>query len=360
MSFFFGGGGYSLYLILLHLPILLLTIYIYICIYWFCKLNLLLFLSQQQSQLSRWEEWAQSLPRSPRTTLLKQITKAWTRSPFTIRTHQRVALSSEIFQVIYRHQRRYYGTLQAALVAWSRCLVLGLMDGTLDQVRRTKDQRLVAICQTIVKGKVVRIQWFYQDEEASRSLLWFTFLAINVQRGIQMGCRFIDAGPSLYNDAVQLKEKFAFSSTTSWRDHYDGPFKDAISCCDLKMGSTFPPCTHNPTTIHQNTGTSEITNRPLQDPTSAEENCLKICKQLSHPRRRHTRQKQTWLSLGWKRLRLILWNVLLYLRYCVTFESRAHFFWRNTFFIFIYIIIIYSFAVFKHHLSFALVSFLLA
>eukprot|EP01147_Barroeca_monosierra_P011067 gene11067-3134_t len=249
--------------------------------------------SRQQSQLSRWEEWAQSLPRSPRTTLLKQITKAWTRSPFTIRTHQRVALSSEIFQVIYRHQRRYYGTLQAALVAWSRCLVLGLMDGTLDQVRRTKDQRLVAICQTIVKGKVVRIQWFYQDEEASRSLLWFTFLAINVQRGIQMGCRFIDAGPSLYNDAVQLKEKFAFSSTTSWRDHYDGPFKDAISCCDLKMGSTFPPCTHNPTTIHQNTGTSEITNRPLQDPTSAEENCLKICKQLSHPRRRHTRQKQT-------------------------------------------------------------------
>ena len=176
-------------------------------------------------------------------------------------------LDPDVLRVIFEHQRRYRGPATACLATWGRALVLSLMAGTIEEVRRESDRRLMALCCTIAKGDTLRAQWFYQDNQAATLMVWFAFLIVNVQRGVEMACRHIDAGPSLQESVAALKDKFGFAPSLDWMAAYDGPFLPAKPVEDLCLSAMNPEPRHTLPETKKKQGT--LKQPPLPAPAPA-------------------------------------------------------------------------------------------
>ena len=87
--------------------------------------------------------------------------------------------------------------------------------------------QVIAFAHEIQKGSVLRGQWFYADDEAARSYVWFHATRELVQRAIATdGVEVVDLGPSGSDSFSALKSKYGFASVVEWPSvaNYRGPF----------------------------------------------------------------------------------------------------------------------------------------
>ena len=86
---------------------------------------------------------------------------------------------------------------------------------------------MIAFSQEARKGRVVRGQWFYATDEASKRYVWFHSVMECVRRAIEEeGVDMVDLGPSGTDAFSELKEKYGFQSVDNWHTvaDYRGPF----------------------------------------------------------------------------------------------------------------------------------------
>ena len=82
---------------------------------------------------------------------------------------------------------------------------------------RNSDGKVIAIAHEVRKGKTIRGQWFYCDDEASKSYVWFHSVYELVRKAIEMdGVTCVDLGPSGSDAFSKLKDKYGFRSVDDW------------------------------------------------------------------------------------------------------------------------------------------------
>lgn len=118
------------------------------------------------SDLTSWQDWAQRLCRSARTTLLKQLPKhAEAAVVVTTHTEPHRQLSLEHFLVLYAHQRRVAPNAVVALLASIiRLFVAASMCGAIDELRDARTGALLAWLHVIAKGNTLRLMWWYSAD----------------------------------------------------------------------------------------------------------------------------------------------------------------------------------------------------
>ena len=208
-----------------------------------------------------WQQWARSLGRSQRSTLLGQVDRAAQRGGIVLRTagpahaallslaHVRVAVAHQLRVALYRPQqppqplwaalRSWLGLALfvplAVVRGWFRWLVAAIMVGEVDEWRCEADGRLLAWSVTIVKGDTLRGMWFYTSE--AHAMIYFAALRLNVARALAMdGVRWVDAGPSrgaAGKRAATVKAAFGFDEVGVWGRpgepcSYEGDFVRAM------------------------------------------------------------------------------------------------------------------------------------
>jgi hypothetical protein len=183
-------------------------------------------------RLQHWHDWASSLSRSPRTTLLKQLDKTWAAKDIHVATVTSAALGLKHLAIVVSHQRRSQPVF-GIFIGWFRFLVARMMSGSVDVYYCNNVP--IAFCQYICKGNTLRAMWFYTND--ARSLLWFGALRAGVQRAIETpGVAWLDAGPSK-GDVAQLKQRYGFEDTEHWRTQcdYDGAYREVLPYAELTI-----------------------------------------------------------------------------------------------------------------------------
>ena len=91
---------------------------------------------------------------------------------------------------------------------------------------RDADDCVIAIAHEVHKGSVIRGQWFYCNDWASKNYVWFHSVYSLVERAIAQRIDVVDLGPSGSDAFSQLKSKYGFKSVEDWTAaaDYTGPF----------------------------------------------------------------------------------------------------------------------------------------
>lgn len=98
------------------------------------------------------------------------------------------------------------------------------------EIRKYRDEagRVIAFAHESTKGRVMRGQWFYSTDTASKRLVWFHSVPDLVRRAIEdPTIDMVDLGPSGTDAFGQLKEKYGFATVARWEAvaDYRGPFR---------------------------------------------------------------------------------------------------------------------------------------
>eukprot|EP00945_MAST-04E_sp_MAST-4E-sp1_P007898 g7898.t1 len=183
-----------------------------------------------------YDEWIKQLPRSARQTLTKQVPKRFQRENIQVRRKRSRDLTFRHWLIVLDHERRSYMWPRALLASIMRFIVASLMVGSVDEFWKvnadTGTETFLAWSQSIVKGKTYRAMWFYQTKEASagKYFIWFKSLDLAVSRSFRTtGVEFVDLGPSLNKNVIEIKEKFGFQNRLDWKNvcgYNDGPFRE--------------------------------------------------------------------------------------------------------------------------------------
>uniref|UniRef100_A0A7S3QJT1 BioF2-like acetyltransferase domain-containing protein n=1 Tax=Chaetoceros debilis TaxID=122233 RepID=A0A7S3QJT1_9STRA len=181
------------------------------------------------------EDWVKHLPRGCRRTLKKALAQNFTvasknivedePAPHSSLAHFRCVIEHEVrliawgdgdvqsfFQALSEGVSRYQGTTR--------------MTGVIQEYRNDNN-KVIAFAHEVRKGGTVRGQWFYGDDEASKSYVWFHSVYKLVERAIEAeGVDVVDLGPSGSDAFTDLKAKYGFVSVDDWpaQADYTGPF----------------------------------------------------------------------------------------------------------------------------------------
>lgn len=174
------------------------------------------------------DDYCNSLKRGPRRTMQKQIDKTFKEHGISVATRCSAAwLSREHLEVAIAHQSRLVNPTRAIIAGTMRFFVACLMDGIVDEFRDSEG-RLIAWCQVVAKGTVMRAMWYYADPVADKYCIWFSSVRLCVARTLAAKCDHCDLGPSRSEKVKDLKAVYGFTSRNDWDDHcdYTGEFKD--------------------------------------------------------------------------------------------------------------------------------------
>jgi hypothetical protein len=81
---------------------------------------------------------------------------------------------------------------------------------------------LLYAAHEVRKGKTIRGQWFYADDEAATCYVWFHSVYDLVRRSIEAdGIDVVDLGPSGSDAFSELKSRYGFLSYDDWPSHAD-------------------------------------------------------------------------------------------------------------------------------------------
>lgn len=192
------------------------------------------------------DEWVKTLPRGCRRTLKRAEGQNFTVSANFIEGDQPAPHSSLAhFRCVVSHEVRLMGgTLEGFFDGLSEGV--GRFMGTTrmaGEIREYRDEsgRVIAFAHEVRKGRVMRGQWFYATDKASKSYVWFHSVKDLVRRAIETpDVDVVDLGPSGSDAFSELKAKYGFISVEDWPAvaDYNGPFYhgDGISS-DTGLGS---------------------------------------------------------------------------------------------------------------------------
>ena len=181
-------------------------------------------------------DWSGSLPRGCRRTLARAQAQNFTVTSYTIPGSGAAPHSTlSHFRCVMEHEVRllasgpsadannFFSALGEAIGRYQNCA------SQAGEIREYRDEggRVVAFAQEARKGRVMRGQWFYATDDASKRYVWFHSVQECVRRAIETeGVDMVDLGPSGTDAFSELKEKYGFASVADWHTvaDYRGPF----------------------------------------------------------------------------------------------------------------------------------------
>jgi len=187
------------------------------------------------SNITTIDEWIRTLPRGCKRTLKKANAQHFNVEEKTIYGNQPAPHSSLAhFRCVVEHEVRLIakgeddvnGFLNALAEAVNRYLGTTRMTGIIQEYRN-QDGKVIAFAHEVRKGDTFRGQWFYGDDEAAKSYVWFHSVQELVRRSIEAdGIHMVDLGPSGSDAFSELKAKYGFVSVDDWPAfcNYNGPF----------------------------------------------------------------------------------------------------------------------------------------
>jgi hypothetical protein len=189
---------------------------------WKTRPHALLQLTNQNIRFTTVDDWVQSLPRGCRRTIAKALAQNFTVTAKPIIGDEPAPHSSLAhFRCVVAHEVRLLswgteGFLDALSEAVSRYVGTTRMAGEIREYRNPEG-KIIAIAHEIRKGRTVRGQWFYADDEAAKNYVWFHSVYDLVQRAIDAeGVDVVDLGPSGSDAFSELKGKYGFKSVDDW------------------------------------------------------------------------------------------------------------------------------------------------
>ncbi|KAK3283496.1 hypothetical protein CYMTET_8807 [Cymbomonas tetramitiformis] len=178
------------------------------------------------------QDWSKGLNRGARRTLKKASDQNFTvtvrpikggePAPHSSLAHFRAVVSHEV-RLLAATPEDFFGALQQGI---GRYLGTTRMAGEIREYRNAEG-RVIAFAHEVRKGRVIRGQWFYADDEAARSYVWFHATQELVRRAIEAeDVDVVDLGPSGSDDFTTLKGRYGFKNVEDWpaQADYLGPF----------------------------------------------------------------------------------------------------------------------------------------
>lgn len=175
------------------------------------------------------DDWVRTLPRGCRRTLKKATPEAqnFTVTAKPIRGGDAAPHSSYAhFRCVVQHEVRLlsnmYGASPNAFVnalaeAISRYMGTTRMAGEIREYRDADTGKVIGFAHEVTKGRTIRGQWFYVDDDAATRYVWFHSVGDLVRRAIEDDrIDVVDLGPSGSDAFTDLKTKYGFEAVVDW------------------------------------------------------------------------------------------------------------------------------------------------
>lgn len=175
------------------------------------------------------DDWIRTLPRGCKRTLKRATPEAQNFSVASrpIRGGSAAPHSSYAhFRCVVQHEVRLiwnkYGASTGAFVnalaeAISRYMGTTRMAGCVREYRDAGTGRVIGFAHEVTKGRTMRGQWFYCDDDAATRYVWFHSVRDLVRRAIEDdGVDVVDLGPSGSDAFTELKQRYGFESVVDW------------------------------------------------------------------------------------------------------------------------------------------------
>eukprot|EP00581_Thalassiosira_minuscula_P022148 CAMPEP_0184426432 /NCGR_PEP_ID=MMETSP0738-20130409/152450_1 /TAXON_ID=385413 /ORGANISM="Thalassiosira miniscula, Strain CCMP1093" /LENGTH=156 /DNA_ID=CAMNT_0026789643 /DNA_START=15 /DNA_END=485 /DNA_ORIENTATION=+ len=101
------------------------------------------------------------------------------------------------------------------------------MAGSVREYRDSSTDKVIGFAHEVTKGRTMRGQWFYCDDDAAKRYVWFHSVKDLVKRAIEDDrIDVVDLGPSGSDAFTELKQKYGFESVVDWpaAADYSGDF----------------------------------------------------------------------------------------------------------------------------------------
>ena len=175
------------------------------------------------------DDWVKTLPRGCKRTLKKatpelqnftvanKLIGGGRSSPHSSYAHFRCVVEHEV-----RLLSNMYGPSTGAFVnalaeAISRYMGTTRMAGNIKEYRDKETNKVIGFAHEVAKGRTVRGQWFYCDDDAATRYVWFNSVYNLVKEAIDDDrIDVVDLGPSGSDDFTDLKSKYGFESVVDW------------------------------------------------------------------------------------------------------------------------------------------------
>ncbi|KAG7347193.1 hypothetical protein IV203_006262 [Nitzschia inconspicua] len=181
------------------------------------------------------DDWVASLPRGCRRTIKRALDQNITVTTKHIEGGKPAPHSSLAhFRCVVAHEVRLLSNMygkeaffDALAEAVSRYIGTTRMTGDIREYRNATTNKVIAIAHEVRKGKTIRGQWFYADDEAAKNYVWFHSVYSLIERALEAdGVTCVDLGPSGSDAFSELKARYGFASYDDWTDvaDYGGDF----------------------------------------------------------------------------------------------------------------------------------------
>ena len=107
--------------------------------------------------------------------------------------------------------------MNALAEAISRYIGTTRMAGSIREYRDTVSGKIIGFAHEVGKGRTMRGQWFYCDDDAATRYVWFHSVQDLIHRAIKdERIDVVDLGPSGSDAFTELKTKYGFISVVDW------------------------------------------------------------------------------------------------------------------------------------------------
>ena len=185
------------------------------------------------------DDWIQKLPRGCKRTLKKATPEEQNftvtgkpirgghRAPHSIYAHFRCVVQHEVRLISNMYGSSTNAFVNALAEGISRYQGTTRMAGNVLEYRDTVTGKIIGFAHEVTKGRTMRGQWFYCDDDAATRYVWFHSVSDLVRRAIDdPRIDVVDLGPSGSDAFTELKEKYGFIPITDWpaAADYSGDF----------------------------------------------------------------------------------------------------------------------------------------
>ena len=185
------------------------------------------------------EDWVKTLPRGCKRTLKKATPESQNftivakpirggyAAPHSSYAHFRCVVQHEVRLLSNRYGPSTNAFVNALAEAISRYMGTTRMAGSIREYRDAASGKIIGFAHEVGKGRTMRGQWFYCDDDAATRYVWFHSVQDLVQRAIEdERIDVVDLGPSGSDEFTALKLKYGFESVVDWPSvaNYGGDF----------------------------------------------------------------------------------------------------------------------------------------
>lgn len=175
------------------------------------------------------DDWIKTLPRGCKRTLKKSTPdlqnftivakpiRGGQAAPHSSYAHFRCVVEHEVRLISNRYGQSTNAFVNALAEAISRYMGTTRMAGSIMEYRDVDTDTVIGFAHEVSKGRTMRGQWFYCDDDAATRYVWFHSVKDLVNRAIEDDrIDVVDLGPSGSDAFTELKEKYGFESITEW------------------------------------------------------------------------------------------------------------------------------------------------